>query len=365
MSLRLPFTPTFPSFGAKTKKSSAEWLRRQSRDPYVKQRALGAVIASTKTSSILGNLGSNNDGISSSISSPLAFRSRSAFKLIEIHEKYDQFLLKPDVQVVVDLGAAPGGWSQVVSQVVHGKDPTQLDAREDVDEVVEYPVDQDEEGTEEDSDTKDTWHRKRKSKIKAKNRPKPLPPKPLEFYDPLNFDAEIEHLSSSSLDLQSKVKIIAVDRLSMDPITGVQTLKADFLHPRTEGMIRSLIDGPSITPYKLTLSTPDTPKVDVVLSDIAPNTVGVPAVDSEANFQVAQAVFQFAYKYLRTADEIGRTRGGVLVMKHFAHPKMDVFRKEVLEEYFKDVIYTKPRASRQESKEGYFLCRGFWPREYR
>ncbi|KAJ3901822.1 ribosomal RNA large subunit methyltransferase J [Lentinula edodes] len=298
MSLRLPFTPTFPSFGAKTKKSSAEWLRRQSRDPYVKQRALGAVIASTKTSSILGNLGSNNDGISSSISSPLAFRSRSAFKLIEIHEKYDQFLLKPDVQVVVDLGAAPGGWSQVVSQVVHGKDPTQLDAREDVDEV-------------------------------------------------------------------SKVKIIAVDRLSMDPITGVQTLKADFLHPRTEGMIRSLIDGPSITPYKLTLSTPDTPKVDVVLSDIAPNTVGVPAVDSEANFQVAQAVFQFAYKYLRTADEIGRTRGGVLVMKHFAHPKMDVFRKEVLEEYFKDVIYTKPRASRQESKEGYFLCRGFWPREYR
>ncbi|KAJ3916959.1 ribosomal RNA large subunit methyltransferase J [Lentinula edodes] len=319
MSLRLPFTPTFPSFGAKTKKSSAEWLRRQSRDPYVKQRALGAVIASTKTSSILGNLGSNNDGISSSISSPLAFRSRSAFKLIEIHEKYDQFLLKPDVQVVVDLGAAPGGWSQVVSQVVHGKDPTQVDAREDVD----------------------------------------------EFYDPLNFDAEIEHLSSSSLDLQSKVKIIAVDRLSMDPITGVQTLKADFLHPRTEGMIRSLIDGPSITPYKLTLSTPDTPKVDVVLSDIAPNTVGVPAVDSEANFQVAQAVFQFAYKYLRTADEIGRTRGGVLVMKHFAHPKMDVFRKEVLEEYFKDVIYTKPRASRQESKEGYFLCRGFWPREYR
>ncbi|GAW08631.1 23S ribosomal RNA methyltransferase [Lentinula edodes] len=331
MSLRLPFTPTFPSFGAKTKKSSAEWLRRQSRDPYVKQRALGAGPITT---------------------------------LIEIHEKYDQFLLKPDVQVVVDLGAAPGGWSQVVSQVVHGKDPTQVDAREDVDEVVEYPVDQGEEGTE-DSDTKDTWHRKRKSKIKAKNRPKPLPPKPLEFYDPLNFDAEIEHLSSSSLDLQSKVKIIAVDRLSMDPITGVQTLKADFLHPRTEGMIRSLIDGPSITPYKLTLSTPDTPKVDVVLSDIAPNTVGVPAVDSEANFQVAQAVFQFAYKYLRTADEIGRTRGGVLVMKHFAHPKMDVFRKEVLEEYFKDVIYTKPRASRQESKEGYFLCRGFWPREYR
>ncbi|KAJ3787218.1 ribosomal RNA large subunit methyltransferase J [Lentinula aff. detonsa] len=309
MPLKLPFTPSFPSFSAKTKKSSTEWLRRQSQDPFVKQRSLGADITSTKTSSILGP----------SISSPLTFRSRSAFKLIEIHEKYDEFLLKPDVRVVVDLGAAPGGWSQVVSQL--------------------------------------------KSK---KYKPTSLSPKPLDSYDPLNIDAELGLFSlSTSSPTPLKVKTIAVDRLSMDPIPGVYTLKADFLHPQTEDMIRALIDDFSHNSQKLTLATPDTPKVDVILSDIAPNITGVPTVDSEANFQVAQAVLQFAYKYLRTGDEIGRVRGGVLLLKHFAHPQMDQFRREVLERYFRDVIYTKPRASRQESKEGYFLCRGFWPKEYR
>ncbi|KAJ3993572.1 ribosomal RNA large subunit methyltransferase J [Lentinula boryana] len=309
MPLKLPFTPSFPSFSAKTKKSSTEWLRRQSQDPFVKQRSLGADITSTKTSSILGP----------SISSPLTFRSRSAFKLIEIHEKYDEFLLKPDVRVVVDLGAAPGGWSQVVSQL-------------------------------------------KSKKYKSTS----LSPKPLDSYDPLNIDAELGLFSlSASSPSPLKVKIIAVDRLSMDPIPGVYTLKADFLHPQTEDMIRTLIDDFSHNSQKLTLATPDTPKVDVILSDIAPNITGVPTVDSEANFQVAQAALQFAYKYLRTGDEIGRVRGGVLLLKHFAHPQMDQFRREVLERYFRDVIYTKPRASRQESKEGYFLCRGFWPKEYR
>ncbi|KAJ4474863.1 S-adenosyl-L-methionine-dependent methyltransferase [Lentinula aciculospora] len=359
MSLRLPFTPSLPSFGVKTKKSSTEWLRRQFRDPFVKQRALGAAVTSTKTSSILGNAGSNNNGISSSTLSPLSFRSRSAFKLIEIHEKYDEFLLKPDVQVVVDLGAAPGGWSQVVSQLVHGSEPVQVDTEV---EEPEYPVRQDEEGLDEDLDIENTrYKREKKFKITPKHKSKPLPPKPLDFYDPLNIEAEL----SSSDVLPSKVKIIAVDRLSMDPIPGVHTLKADFLHPQTEIMIHALIDNTITIPQKLTLAAPDPPKVDVVLSDIAPNITGVPVVDSEANFQVAQAVFKFAYKYLRTGNEIGRARGGVLVLKHFAHPKMDEFRREVLEQYFKDVVYTKPKASRQESKEGYFLCRGFWPRMYR
>ncbi|KAE9385176.1 23S ribosomal RNA methyltransferase, partial [Gymnopus androsaceus JB14] len=257
----LAFKPTLPTLGAKTKKSSAEWLRRQSQDPFVKQRA-SILVAATS----------------------LSFRSRSAFKLLEIHEKYDGFLTKPDVRVVVDLGAAPGGWSQVARKVV-----------DDVD------------------------------------------------------DSEFDYTSSSP------VKIIAVDRLAMDPIPGVHTLKADFLHPQTESLIGALIRGSN---YKLTLSS-GPPKADVILSDIAPNLTGHPAVDSEANFLIAQAVMHFTRQYLRTAEEIGRGRGGVLVLKHFAHPTMDTFRRDVLERYFRDVIYTKPKASRQESGEGYFLCRGY------
>lgn len=72
---------------AKTK-SSQRWLNRHFNDPYV-QRA-------------------QREG----------FRSRAAFKLLEIQER--DKILRPG-QVVVDLGAAPGGWSQVASRLVGGK----------------------------------------------------------------------------------------------------------------------------------------------------------------------------------------------------------------------------------------------------
>ncbi len=67
------------------KTSSTQWLQRQLNDPYVaKARAEG-------------------------------YRSRAAFKLIEIDDKFE--FLRPGARVV-DLGAAPGGWSQVAAQRV-------------------------------------------------------------------------------------------------------------------------------------------------------------------------------------------------------------------------------------------------------
>lgn len=69
------------------KTSSTLWLARQLNDPYVLQ--------------------SKKDG----------YRSRSAYKLIEIDDKFH--ILKPG-SVVMDLGAAPGGWAQVTSQRVKG-----------------------------------------------------------------------------------------------------------------------------------------------------------------------------------------------------------------------------------------------------
>ena len=69
--------------------SSVRWLQRQLNDPYVQMaKAEG-------------------------------YRSRAAYKLIEINEKFK--ILKKG-QVVADLGAAPGGWSQVVAkEIVLGK----------------------------------------------------------------------------------------------------------------------------------------------------------------------------------------------------------------------------------------------------
>lgn len=73
--------------------SSARWLERQLNDPYVvKARQQG-------------------------------WRSRAAFKMLEMDEKYN--LLKPGYRVV-DLGAAPGGWSQVAADRVRSNDANPL-----------------------------------------------------------------------------------------------------------------------------------------------------------------------------------------------------------------------------------------------
>jgi len=69
-------------------KSSASWLSRHLSDPFVKQ--------------------AQKDG----------YRSRSAYKLIELNES--DHLLRPGMRVM-DLGSTPGGWSQVASRLIGGK----------------------------------------------------------------------------------------------------------------------------------------------------------------------------------------------------------------------------------------------------
>jgi 23S rRNA (uridine2552-2'-O)-methyltransferase len=75
--------------GGKRKLSSKLWLERQLNDPYVAQ--------------------ARREG----------YRSRAAYKLIEIDDKYR--ILKPGISVV-DLGAAPGGWSQIAAKRVGAAD---------------------------------------------------------------------------------------------------------------------------------------------------------------------------------------------------------------------------------------------------
>lgn len=77
----------------KQSSSSKQWLSRQSRDPYV-------------------------NAASGASSGPI-FRARSAHKLVSLSARYPS-LLRPG-NLVVDLGAAPGGWSQVSAQKLRGK----------------------------------------------------------------------------------------------------------------------------------------------------------------------------------------------------------------------------------------------------
>ncbi|KAK7044069.1 2' O-ribose methyltransferase [Paramarasmius palmivorus] len=268
------------------RKSSREWLARQNRDTWVKQR-------------------SQSD-----------YFSRSAFKLLEIADKYGNFLEKPDVKVVVDLGAAPGGWSQAAARKLGWDTP--------LPESEKF------------------------SKARGNGERDAQKENVTEKYDPLNIDDFDENYGYSGKD---RAIVVAVDLLPVNPIRGVESLKADFLDPRTEGLIQDILHRAGFAGRK----------ADVILSDIAANITGVPAHDDEACLQVCHAVFKFAQNNLRTADEIGRPRGGVLLLKHFAHPDVDAFKRKYLMPNFRDVLCLKPRASRSESNEAYYLCRGFNP----
>ncbi|KAJ3492590.1 hypothetical protein NLJ89_g11201 [Agrocybe chaxingu] len=94
---------------------------------------------------------------------------------------------------------------------------------------------------------------------------------------------------------------------------------------------------------------------------MAANSSGNVTHDIQSSLEICEAVFEFARFNLRSADSVGRKKGGVLLLKFFAHPLLEKFRAETLESYFSYVYYVKPESSRSESREGYFLCQGWNP----
>ncbi|KAJ6617963.1 ribosomal RNA methyltransferase FtsJ domain-containing protein [Mycena sp. CBHHK59/15] len=297
----MPFRPTLPACAHKP--SSTIWLARQARDPYVKLRA------------------------SSDTASPGAatsYRSRSAFKLLEMEEKW-RFLGRPDVKAVLDLGAAPGGWSQVVAQKLGWVRPLPpLRRHTRMREPAQaYPA------------AGEGW-----------STPERAPPEGPAAFDPLDIsDLEREQLAHGL----GRGTIVAVDLLRMTPIPGVQVLEADFMAPDTEALVRGLVAH---------TAAPDG-RADVILCDMAANATGNAFHDIESSLAICTSVYEFSKRNLRTAQSIGRETGGVLLIKHFAHPLLHMFRKEHLERAFNDVRFLKPNSSRTDSKEGYFLCRGW------
>ncbi|MBL3285047.1 Ribosomal RNA large subunit methyltransferase E [Rickettsiales endosymbiont of Paramecium tredecaurelia] len=192
------------------KASSKRWMQRHLQDPYV---------ARAKSDD---------------------YRSRAAYKLIEINEKFKFF---KHGQTVVDLGAAPGGWSQVAACATGGR-------------------------------------------------------------------------------------VIAMDLLEMQPIDGVEFILGDFL-----------FNALSLPPHC----------VDVVMSDMAPNTTGHKQTDHIRIMALCQAVLDFAIIALKP--------GGVMICKFFQGGAQNELRN-ALNCSFKKVSYFKPNASRKESSESYLVAIG-------
>lgn len=197
--------------------SSTRWLERQLNDPYVKRAR------------------ADN------------YRSRAAYKLIELDERFG--LLK-EAKAVVDLGIAPGGWSQVV----------------------------------------------------RRNSP--------------------------------RTKIVGIDLLPTDPIDDVVILHMDFLDETAPELLKEVLGG----------------LADLVLSDMAANTVGHQQTDHLRTMALVEAGLEFAIEILRP--------GGAFVAKVLAGGA-DHELVAVLKRNFATVKHAKPPASRSGSSEWYVVAQGF------
>ena len=217
--------------------SSARWLARQSRDPYVKDRISDAGVE---------------------------YRSRSSFKLVSLLEKFPQLLARHDLKapatrdgpdgsddgmmerpgarskVVVDLGAAPGGWSQVIRRKLR---------REDL--------------------------------------------------------------------------IFALDILDMEPISGVEVLRGDFLDLDIQQRLRQRITsarntGPVVDwadNSKLDVSAPSG-LVDLVLSDMMGSMSGNRLANIRMSLDLVEAATTFAFANLKSGKDFispSDSKGGHLV----------------------------------------------------
>ena len=197
--------------------SSTRWLERQLNDPYVRRAK------------------AEN------------YRSRAAYKLLELDERFG--LLK-GVKAVVDLGIAPGGWSQVVRR-------------------------------------------------RAPN-----------------------------------AKVVGIDLLPTEPIPGVDILQMDFMDEAAPDKLCAALGAPA----------------DLVMSDMAANTVGHPQTDHLRTMALVEAGLEFAKEVLRP--------GGTYVAKVLAGGADNNLVAE-LKRHFTTVKHAKPPASRKESSEWYVIAQGF------
>ena len=199
--------------------SSKRWLSRHTKDTYVHS--------------------AKNSG----------FRSRASYKLIQVQQRFD---LLHAGQTVVDLGAAPGGFSQVAQDLVG-----------------------------------------------------------------------------------QTGRVIALDRLDMDPLYGVEFIKGDLTQHATLQQLLQLLDGR---------------RVDLVISDMAPNLSGMKDIDQPRSIYLVELALDVATRILAA--------GGSLLVKGFEGSGIVEVRHS-FRESFRRVNNFKPDASRSRSREIYLLGRGY------
>ncbi|MDP2867706.1 RlmE family RNA methyltransferase [Methyloversatilis sp.] len=129
-------------------------------------------------------------------------------------------------------------------------------------------------------------------------------------------------------------RVIALDLLPMEPVTGVHFIQGDFREDDTLGQLVSALDGRP---------------VGLVLSDMAPNLTGIALTDQARSIHLLELALEFSREYLKS--------GGDMLVKVFQGTGFDALRRD-MEQLFETVSVRKPDSSRDRSAEVYLLCRG-------
>ena len=130
-------------------------------------------------------------------------------------------------------------------------------------------------------------------------------------------------------------RIVATDILPMDAIAGVDFVQGDFREEGVLEQVQARLGGA---------------KVDLVLSDMAPNLAGIDAVDQPRSMYLAELALDFADRVLAP--------GGDALIKLFQGAGFDEIIREARRRYGR-VVTKKPKASRSRSPEIYLLARQF------
>lgn len=137
-------------------------------------------------------------------------------------------------------------------------------------------------------------------------------------------------------ELGDRVRIVATDILPMDPVAGTNFtfIQGDFRDPEVLQRIEAAVGAA---------------KVDLVLSDMAPNISGIDAADQAGSIYLAELALDFAKARLKPS--------GVFVSKLFQGEGFDEFVRNMRQAFAK-VVLRKPKASRPRSREIYSVARG-------
>ncbi|EZA59998.1 hypothetical protein DMN91_000977 [Ooceraea biroi] len=131
-------------------------------------------------------------------------------------------------------------------------------------------------------------------------------------------------------------KVYAVDKLPFYPVEGATVLgNMDFTNAKTQETLLKLLHGN---------------KVDVVLSDMAPNASGMKQLDHDNIIALAYAAMKFALRISKAQ--------GALVIKLWDGGKSSELEQDLLR-FYDSVKVIRPDATRDESTEQFFLARGF------